>query len=139
MRCINAVGCVKKRHVARCIHKMQAILSVIDTNIVSKISKFADGTKLWHIARNPYDIMELQEDNNKLVEWRNKWQMNFNVDKSSVMHIGHKNMQGNYNMSNQQLPTTDQKRDLRIIITRDLVSKTNRDKLQNGQQSTGVH
>ena len=28
LRCINAVGCVKKRHAPRCIHKMQAILSV---------------------------------------------------------------------------------------------------------------
>ena len=28
LRCINAVGWVKKRHAPRCIHKMQAILSV---------------------------------------------------------------------------------------------------------------
>ena len=49
--------------------------------------------------------MELQEDINELVEWANKWQMNFNVGKCSVMHIGHNNMQGNYNMSNQRWPT----------------------------------
>ena len=36
------------------------------------------------------------------------------------MHIGHNNMQSNYNMSNQQLPTTDEQRDLGIIITKDL-------------------
>ena len=36
--------------------------------------------------------MELQEDINKLVEWANKWQMSFNVDKCSVMNIGHNNM-----------------------------------------------
>ena len=58
-----------------------------DTNIVSKISKFADDTLLCHRARNPDDIMELQEDINTLVEWANKWQMNFNVDKCSVMQI----------------------------------------------------
>ena len=56
----------------------------LDTNIISKMTKFADDTKLWHRARNPYDIMELQEDINKLVKWANKWQMNFNVDKCSV-------------------------------------------------------
>ena len=28
LRCINAVGCIKKRHAPRCIHKIQAILSV---------------------------------------------------------------------------------------------------------------
>ena len=36
------------------------------------------------------------------------------------MHIGHNNMQSNYNMSNRQLPTTDQQRDLGLIITKDL-------------------
>ena len=52
----------------------------LDTNIVSKMSKFADDTKLCHRARNPDDIMELQEDMNKLVEWANKRQINLNVD-----------------------------------------------------------
>ena len=32
------------------------------------MSKFADDTKLCHKARNPDDIMELQEDINKLVQ-----------------------------------------------------------------------
>ena len=74
----------------------------LDTNIVSKMSKFADDTKLCLRARNPDDLMELQEDIINLVEWANWWQMNLNVDKCSLMHIGHNNMQGNYNMSNQQ-------------------------------------
>ena len=84
------------------------------------MSKFLDDNKLCHRARNRDDIKELQEDINELVEWANKWQMSFNVDKCSVMHIGYNNMQSNYNMSNQQLPTTDQQRNLGIIITKDL-------------------
>ena len=32
------------------------------------MSKFADDTKLCHRARNPDDIIELQEDITKLVE-----------------------------------------------------------------------
>ena len=32
------------------------------------MSKFADDTKLFHRVSNPDDIMELQEDINKLVE-----------------------------------------------------------------------
>ena len=71
-------------------------------------------------VRNPDDITELQEDTNKLVEWANKWQMSFNVDKCSVMNIGQNKIHSNYNMPNQQLPTTDQQRDLGIIITKDL-------------------
>ena len=69
-----------------------AYINDLDTNILSKRSKFVDNTKLCHRARNPDEIMELQEDINKLVEWANKWQMSFNVDKCSVMHIGHNNM-----------------------------------------------
>ena len=84
------------------------------------MSKFADDTKFCHRARDPDDIMEPQEDINKLIEWANKCQMSFNVDKCYVMHIGHNNMQSNYNMSNQQLPTADQQQDLGIIITEDL-------------------
>ena len=72
------------------------------------MSAFTDDTKLCYRARKPDDIMELQEDINKLVEWANKWQLSFNVDKCSVMHIGHNNTQRNYNMSNQQLPITGQ-------------------------------
>ena len=84
------------------------------------MSKFADTTKLCHRARNPNDTMVLQEDIYKLIEWANKWHMNLNVDKCSVMYIGHNSLQGNYNMSDQQFPTTDQQRDLGIIITKHL-------------------
>ena len=44
------------------------------------------------------------------------------------MNIGHNNMLGNYNMSNQQLPTTDQQRDLGTIITKDLKSQKQTEK-----------
>ena len=84
------------------------------------MSKFADDTKLCHRARNPDDITKLHVDINILVEWANKRQISFNVDKCSVMHIGHNNMQSNYSMSKQHLPTTDQQWDLGIIITKDL-------------------
>ena len=36
------------------------------------------------------------------------------------MHIGHNNIQYNYTMANQQLLATQEQRDLRITITRDL-------------------
>ena len=56
------------------------------------MSKFTADTKLCHRARNHDGIMELLKDINTLVEWANKWQMSFNVDTFSVMHIGHNNM-----------------------------------------------
>ena len=72
------------------------------------MSKFADDAKFCLRIRNPDDISELQEDINKLDQWANKWPINFNVDKCSVMHIAYNKVQRKYNMSNEQLPTTDQ-------------------------------
>ena len=52
-----------------------------------------------------------------------------------VLHIGtfykfgHNNMQSNYNISNQQLPTTDQQRDLGIVTTKDLKWQKQTEKL----------
>ena len=48
-------------------------INELDINIVSKMSKLEDDTKLCHRTRNPDDVMELQEDINKVVEWANKW------------------------------------------------------------------
>ena len=62
--------------------------------------------------------MELQEDINKLVEWANKWQMSFNVDKIYyVMHIEHNNMQRtNDNMYDQQLPVSSSPKTLEHAV-----------------------
>ena len=87
---------------------------------VSKISKFPDDTKLCHSSRHPDEVLELQEDLNRLVDWANIWQMNFNIDKCAVMHIGHNNIQHIYTMANQQLIATEEQCDLEITITRDL-------------------
>ena len=45
----------------------------------------------------PDEVLELQEDLNLLVDWANKWQMNFNVDKCAVMNTGHNNIQQQHN------------------------------------------
>ena len=64
-----------------------------------------DDTELYHRARNPDDITEIQKDINQLVKLSNKWQMDFIVDNCSVMHMRQNNMHGNYiasrSMSNQ--------------------------------------
>ena len=92
----------------------------IDNGIASKISKFAYDTKLCHNSRHPDEVLELQKGFNRLVDLANIWEMNFNVDKCAVMHIDHNNIQHNYTMANQQLLATEEQRDLRITITKDL-------------------
>ena len=93
----------------------------IDNGIVGKISKFADDTKLCHSSRHTEEVLELQEDLQRLADWAKKWQMNFNVDKCAVIHIGHNNIQQNCTMTNQQLIATEEQRYLGITITKDLM------------------
>ena len=95
-------------------------ITVLENVIVSKISKFADETKLCHSSRHPDEVLELQEDHKRLVDCANTWQMNFNIDKCAVMHVGHNNIQHKYTMSNQQLIATEEQSDLGITITRNL-------------------
>ena len=52
----------------------------LDNGIVRKIYKFAEDTKLCHSVRYPDEVLELQKDLNRLVDWANKWQINFNAD-----------------------------------------------------------
>ena len=53
------------------------------------------------------------------MEEKQKFQMNFNVDKRAVIYIGRNNKQHNNTMANQQLIATEEQRDLRITITKD--------------------
>ena len=67
---------------------MQQNGSKIDYLVVANEYASTNPITTWHqshLVRNPDDTMELEEDIHKLVEWANKWQMNFNVDKYSVM------------------------------------------------------
>ena len=67
----------------------------LDSGLVSKISKFADDTKLGHSLRHHDKVLELQEDLNRLADWENTWQMNFYFDICAVLHIGHNNIPHN--------------------------------------------
>ena len=90
--------------------------------LVSKISKFADDTKLGSNADNEEAVRQLQKDLEKIGEWSEKWQMPFNLEKCKVMHIGYKNMNHKYNLLGKELETCQQEKDLGVIITNDLQS-----------------
>jgi hypothetical protein len=92
----------------------------MDTGIISKLSKFADDTKLCQRAMREEDQISMQEDLNKLIAWSQTWQMNFNVSKCSVMHLGCRNIESNYKMGEADLNCVSNQRDLGVIITNDL-------------------
>ena len=59
----------------------------IASNINSTIRLFAGDCVIYRAIRLPSDHEILQGDLEKLVEWSNTWQMEFNVDKCAIMNI----------------------------------------------------
>ncbi len=88
----------------------------IDIGLVSKISKFADDSKLCKTVCTDDDREALQQDLDRLSEWSQQWQMKFNVDKCSVVHLGPKNIQCNYKLGQSELKKSVKERDLGVIV-----------------------
>ena len=92
----------------------------IDTGITSRISKFADDTKLCKRVDKPELRLQLQEDINKLAEWSDRWMMPFNTSKCTVMHLGCHNRNHQYAMDGNQITSVSLQRYLGILISSDL-------------------
>lgn len=71
----------------------------LDSGISYWILKFADDTKIYGCLKDPKDCDTLQDDLDLLCAWSNEWQMQFNIDKCRVMHIGKKNPLCEYKMN----------------------------------------
>ena len=71
----------------------------LDEGIINSILKFADDTKIFGPAQCHRDRECLQKDLEKLVSWAEQWQMEFNVDKCKVMHMGRSNEGYTYMMN----------------------------------------
>ena len=59
---------------------------------------FADDAKIFREIANTTDAKDLQEDIYKLVQWVNKWNKVFNIEKCKVMHLGKNNANTDYYM-----------------------------------------
>ena len=91
----------------------------LDDKITSKISKFADDTKLIGPAGTKEMTDIIQEDLNKLNEWTKLWQMNFNIEKCKVMHIGCKNPKVKYEIDGKTIGVVTEENDFGIIVKDD--------------------
>ena len=60
-------------------------INELEEEVVSKVFKFADDTKLFRQDSDTVDAVGMQEDLDRLVEWADKWQMQFNVSKCKVL------------------------------------------------------
>ena len=89
----------------------------LEKGLTSFISKFADDTKLAYGINSEQDRRHLQEDLNKLIQWTQKWQMNFNTEKCSVLHFGYNNPHGQYRINNEILESKEEEKDLGVYIS----------------------
>ena len=87
-----------------------------EDDISSKVLKFADDTKVT----NDTDKHSLQDDLDKCVKWSEKWQMLFNFGKCKCIHIGHGNMDEEYQMGDAVLGRTTQEKDLGVTFSADM-------------------
>ena len=89
-------------------------------NLLDCLSKFADDTKGMKIIRNVRDRDDLQETLNRLVDWAQRWGMEFNLVKCKIMHVGNNNPGHSYTMGGQILTTVTEEKDIGVTVTRNL-------------------
>ena len=70
----------------------------LEDDISSGVLKFADDTKVFRKVTNDTDKQSLEADLDKLVKWSEKWQMVLHFEKYKRIHIGHGNMDEEYEM-----------------------------------------
>ncbi len=95
---------------------LQSLLFIIyindlDCDIVNKLVKFADVTKLGNRADTLDNVSNIQTDLNRIVNWTDTWQMTFNSSKCKVLHIGNANLNSDYKIRDIQLETIDTQKD----------------------------
>ena len=89
------------------------------------ISKFADDTKFGRKIVDDNDRAAMQEDINNLMNWAELWQMEFNLDKCKLLHIGRTNPKFNYTMGGYApagtiIKVVEEEKDIGVIIHKSL-------------------
>ena len=88
----------------------------LDESTKNIVKKFADDTKLMGRVGSDKEINTMKEDLHELDTWSDVWQMQFNVDKCKVMHLGKNNLQTNYQLGGKDLGITYEEKDLGVIF-----------------------
>ena len=92
----------------------------LDSGVMNWMLKFADDTKIFGTVNGGGDGGKLQRDLDRLIQWSMEWQMQFNVKKCKVMHIGKGNPGISYNMKGIHLEVVNEEKDLGVVISKDL-------------------
>jgi ribonuclease P/MRP protein subunit RPP40 len=88
----------------------------LDVGIDSKLVKFADDTKLGRGVATEQEVEVMRDDLQKLFQWSLDWQMLFNVDKCTVLHMGNHNNEATYKIGTNEIKISTQEKDLGMIV-----------------------
>ncbi|KAI8477552.1 hypothetical protein Bbelb_035050 [Branchiostoma belcheri] len=77
---------------------------------------FADDSKLYGNVKQTSSIEALQGDLNEVDNWSKLWQLQFNVGKCKVMHLGGSNRKAEYTLGGQKIMETEEEKDLGVIV-----------------------
>ena len=101
----------------------------IETSVKSRVSKFADDTKIYNQISTAADTKQLQHDIDRVFNWAEEWQMKFNVDKCKVINFGNSAFDRTYMIDGKILDSVSSCTDLGVLITNDLKSVKHIDKV----------
>ena len=90
----------------------------LDAGITSRISKFADDTKMGRVIEAESDRERLQENLDRLHEWSQKWEMSFNAEKCKVSRLGRPNLDEKYKLNDTELDNSQCEKDLGVLVSR---------------------
>ena len=111
----------------------------IDENLTNRLLKFADDTKILGKVSSHQDAQSMREDLKKISKWSETWQMNFNLEKCKVMHLGPRNSKTKFDMLGHNLEEITEERDLGVIISHDgKVAKQCATAAKKGYQTLGL-
>jgi hypothetical protein len=103
------------------INDIHEILDVVN----GFIYKFADDTKYGRIVVEEEDREAMQKDIDKLMQWAETWQMDYNTKKCKIMHIGRSNpcftyTMGGYAPGGVVLEAVDEEKDIGVKVHKSL-------------------
>lgn len=84
--------------------------------LVDMLVKFADDTKGMKEIKDDRDREKMQATLNKIYDWSQEWGMEFNISKCKIMHVGRNNPRHDYFMNGIKLTTTEEEKDVGVII-----------------------
>lgn len=90
------------------------IANVIGSNLTIKM--FADDVKLYASIDDISAVNLLQDGLFSISKWASDWQLRISVKKCAVLHLGRNNLQYDYALEGETLPSVQEIRDLGVIM-----------------------